>query len=474
MNETQKALQLLLENDLFASSPSALAQALEYGSKNTYYALRSGESSPATAAQIWQLLQSRFGYSESELYASAQIVYQARELKKRLAQELEETAPATPEEVLQRLTDEAYDCFSPRFNKDTIPVLKDLRREAPGIFWGTLALCYLWAKGINPYRKNFPQTFHRYLTNLDDLLAGMYPENDKARRAANNLKALALQGFGSPNYQTLIYHSVLMFRYYTEPNFDQTAVQGMLLFDWPPQSYWIAPGTPYGPGTEVWLLVEHNFDTADNGLYIALQLMTDRDTETFTAQGVTLLSFWTQDQEDDPPVLQAMRQQGTGRTCCFYLCEYDPSRRMLTLDPNPETDNLFGLPEQLYQLNLEQPQGKDEKVWARILRKFNEQQAEALFRQTTAQYLDIKQPDKDYMVEDVIVSRHNLTLLVNRAGTHLTYTLPADAYAFIEKITPAREVVITRHEATGTRWVEWPEPGYSIPLNDFSEQMGKD
>lgn len=474
MNETQKALQLLLENDLFASSPSALAQELEYGSKNTYYDLRKGKCSPATATHIWQLLQSHFGYSESELYASAQIAHQARKLKKRLAQELEETAPATPEEVLQWLTDEAYGCFSPRFNKDTIPTLKDLRRETPGIFWGTLALCYLWAKGINPYRKNFSQTFQRYLTDLDDLLAGMYPENDKARRAANNLKASTLQGFGSPNYQTLIYHSVLIFRYYTEPNFDQTAVQGMLLFNWPAQSYWIALGTLYGPDTEVWLLVERNFDTADNGLYIALQLITGRDTETFIAQGITLLSFWTQDREDEPPVLQAMRQQGKGRTCCFYLCEYAPSRRLLTLTPNPETGNLFGLPEHLYQLNLEQPQGKDEKVWARILRKFNEQQAESLFRQTTAQYLGIRLPDEDYTVEDVIVSRHALTLLVNQAGTRYTYTLPADTYAFIEKITPAREVVITRHEATGTRWVEWPGPGYSIPLSDFTGQATED
>lgn len=72
------------------------------------------------------------------------------------------------------------------------------------------------------------------------------------------------------------------------------------------------------------------------------------------------------------------------------------------------------------------------------------------------------------------MSRHALTLLVNQAGTRYTYTLPADTYAFIEKITPAREVVITRHEATGTRWVEWPGPGYSIPLSDFTGQATED
>ena len=474
MNEKQKALQLLLENKLFASSPTALAQELEYGSNDTYYKLSQGKGSAATAEHTWQLLQSHFGYNEDDLYASAQIARQARKLKKRLAQELEETAPATPEEILQRLTDEAYGSFSPRFNKDTIPLLKDLRRKSPGIFWGTLALCYLWAKGINPKRKKFSQTFHRYLTDLDDLLAGLYPENDKARRAADNLKTLALQGFGSPNYQTLIYHGVLMFRYYTEPNFDQTAAQGMQLFNWPPQSYWICPDTPYRPDTEVWLLVERNFDTADNGLYIALSLMTGRDTETFTAQSVTLLSFWAQDREDDPPVLQAMRQQGTDRTRRPHLSDPAPPPRLLTLTPNPETGNLFGLPERLYQLNLEQPQGKDEKVWARILRKFNKQQAESLFRQMAAQCLGIRLPDEDYTVEDVIVSRRALTLLVNRTGTHCTYTLPADAYAFIGKITPAHTVIITRHEATGTLWVEWPQAGYSLPLSDFTEQATED
>lgn len=141
---------------------------------------------------------------------------------------------------------------------------------------------------------------------------------------------------------------------------------------------------------------------------------------------------------------------------------------MLHLDANPDTGNLFGLPETLQKIHTDHPQGKDEKVWRVILRKWEEEQGEAVFQQAKERLSGRIELNDTYRVKDVCINRTSLTLSIEQEGRTTDYRMPIETYDFLADIHPAQNVLIVKREEDGRIYVEWPDWGYGIPLSEFS------
>ena len=449
---------------MFAPSHAALSKELGYKGKMAVYRLMDGRASERTVDEIWRRIQDRYLVSDSTLYNSVCIFEGAKYVVNRLLPEINKEHPQWVEKLVLAFVTECYDHFSTEFQQEEIPSLKDLKKDETEIFWGIVALIYIRCKKIDFYRGNTKQNFCQLIEALDHLLFTLYPEKIDAHEISFNLKKLEM----APNLYKAIVNCIILFLRYTEADFTKIASRSMMLFNWGKRSFWRSPNCDYKQGSEVWLLVEQNFGRATNGYYMVLRLEAGKDIQTFELKDSLVFCFWTIDDEDDPPILQASRGSGTKREWCFYVYEYETEKRQLSLKASPETGNLFGLPDTLQMINLGYPDGKDEKVWARILKIWDERQGCTVFQKAKEILSERTELKDEYRLMDVQISRNKFTLVIDRRGEIVKYELPIEAYDFLSEINPSQQLLIVRHTDDGEIYVEWPSLGYGIRLSEFT------
>ena len=464
MNEKRKILQCLIENRAFAPSASALAKNLGYESnKATLYRIMRDETKDSTVDDVWDKLLEEHCLTERHLHNLARIFEGAAYFSDLILPEMDRKHPKWLRYLLLMLTDDDYEACSLEFQQETAPILKDLKADEPDVYWGIVTVIYIRCRNIDPYKENPQRTFCQLIDELDNMLSYWYPERTDAHEISFNLKELTK----ASNLWKIIENCTILFRRYTEADFSSYASQSMMLFGWDAKSFWRIPGHPYLQGSQVWVLVEHSFGRATNGCYIVLCLEAGKDICTFVLKDALVFCFWSVDKEDDPLILQACRGTGAHREWCFYAYGYDEETHTLYLEANPATGNLFGLPEAMKQINLEKPKDKEEKVWARIMNKWDKEQGNSIFEQAKALFagrIDLKDT---YQLEDVSISRTCLKLFIRHNGDSRTYQLPIEAYDFLQKINPTQQVLIVRHTDDQDIYVEWPEMGYGIKLSEF-------
>lgn len=465
MNEKLEILQCLIKNRAFAPSASALAKDLGFSNKKaTIYRLMKGETKDSTVDEIWNKLLEEHCLTETNLYNLARIFEGAAHFSDLLLPEMNRKHPKWLRYLLLMLTDDDYEDCSSRFQQEVAPVLKDLKTDKPDVYWGIVTVIYMRCRQIDPYKLGIKRTFNLLIDELDGILFQWYPERADAHEVAFNLKELS---YGT-NLWKIIEYCIILFRRYTEPDFSKYASQIMRLFNWGEVSYWRTPDCSYLQGSEVWLFVEYSLGRATNGFYVVLRLEAGKDNQTFLLKDALTYCFWTIDQDGEPPILQACRGANTQKEWCFYLYEYDEENGLLHLDANPDTGNLFDLPETLQKIHTDHPKGKDEKVWSVILRKWEKEQGEAVFQQALERISGRTYLDDTYQVKDVCINRTSLTLSIEQDGHTVEYRIPIDEYEFLANISPTQYVLIVRREEDGVIYAEWPNLGYGIKLSEFT------
>ena len=300
---------------------------------------------------------------------------------------------------------------------------------------------------------------------LDRFLLDLYPEKEDAHEAACNLMKLNT----APTLWNLVHTCAILFQCYTESNL-KNLVKFMRIFGFGERSYWLMPESAYGQGNEVWLMLEVRFGKGNRGYYLALRLKAGKDVETFTLEDVLVLYFYAVGGEVGLPLLGVRRLSGTEQEVgYFYKYEYDEEQLLLRFELVSDQGDPFGIPEALQMIDLGHPEGKDEKVWARIMGKWDALQSEGIIQQVAGAISGRVDQTDTYHIEDVVLSRTMLSILVEHQGEMRTYRIPVEKYKFLAEINPSQTVLITTHLSDGKLYADWPELGYSIRLSEFTD-----
>ena len=83
-------------------------------------------------------------------------------------------------------------------------------------------------------------------------------------------------------------------------------------------------------------------------------------------------------------------------------------------------------------------------------------------------FLGVTDLSEQYCLEDVIISRSFLSLILREGDESYTYQLPVSQYNFLSEINSSCKVMITRHESDGEVYVEWPSLGYAVKFSEFT------
>lgn len=130
MNDELEILQCLIENRIFAPSPSALAKRLAYKGKMTIYRVMEGKVSFRVVHDVWRKLLKEFHITDDIPYFIGRVCYITKLFHNAILPEMNTKHPEWIENVLISLIDDIYVYNSDKFNKEFVPILKDLRRVA--------------------------------------------------------------------------------------------------------------------------------------------------------------------------------------------------------------------------------------------------------------------------------------------------------------------------------------------------------
>ena len=292
------------------------------------------------------------------------------------------------------------------------------------------------------------------------------PGAPNEERQQSNLKALMGD---SPGLWNVVWNCILLFMHYADSGFRAEAEKATTLLGLGTRSYWLEPGRRYGPGADVWLLVEQSHGRQTGGSYQAMRLTAGADIRSFGLADAMILQFWAAD-GGELPLLQASKGRGLGRQWGFYHYCHDVEKRELRLEPCRDEGNLLGLPATLRMIDLRKPSGADEKVWARLMADWDRNSGEAAFRQAQELLSGITDMSCSYRITDVSLSKAALTITIEHGGEARRYRLPADSYDFLSEINPSQRVIIARHADGGDAlFADWPGLGYSVALAEFTE-----
>ena len=167
MNDKVEILQCLIANRVFAPSHSALAKGLGYKGKMAIYRLMEGKAAERTVDEIWKRIQDCYLVSDITLYNLARIFEGAKYGTDRLLPEMNQEHPHWVENLLIAFVNDFYDYFSPEFQEEEAPSLKDLRKDEPEVFWGLVIMLYIRCKKIDFYHGNTKLNYCRLIEALD-------------------------------------------------------------------------------------------------------------------------------------------------------------------------------------------------------------------------------------------------------------------------------------------------------------------
>lgn len=464
MNEKLEILQCLIENQVFAPSHSALAKILGYKGKMVIYRLSEGKVKDETVNKITKQICDRFGLNEEHLYKIARIFSGVKFFYDKLISEMNTRHPEWIRNLIISLMYDEYKYFSPKFKNETMPLLIDLKNNERDVYWGIVAMIFIKANGIDPYKYIKKKETWKIIDMLKNILLYIYPEKHDAHEAVENIKRFT----NAQALWNIIHNFIIIFRHYTEEDFKNEALKVLRTFNVGKRSYWRLPGRCYGQGSEIWLLVSQTYKHGTNGFYIAMRMKAGNDIETFTIDKTLILNFWTIDKEDDPPVLQVFEGYGKERKCCFYLYEYDEPQHKLNIEFIPDNGAPLGLPKTLQMISFDNPKDKDEKVWARILSMWDEQQGEGEFNKAKEAISGFVDMSDAYHIKDVFISKTTLSLIIEHDGHTSNYQISVDKYDCLSNINPSQEIVIVKSLEDNALYASWPDRGDGIKLAEFT------
>lgn len=465
MNDRLQTLQCLIENRIFFPSASSFSLALGYKGKMMGYRLLKGQISEKLISEIWDKLLNKYRIDENVLYDLANICIITKDFSSIVIKEMNTEHPEWVENVIMSVVDSCYDYYSDEFRNNTAPILIEMKNDDPDILWGIITLFYIRAKKIEIYSKNNISTICNIIHELDCLLYSMHPEKINAHQVAGNLITVLKLNNKTASIWTLIFNSIILFRYYTETNFIRTAAKSSVLFDWPSRSYWIMPGSAYKKDAEVLLLVQNNLNTASNGIYIAVCLKAGNNIEEFIPQYTYILQFMFPEN-----TLFVTRMNNGHKEMCVYKYDYDSEQKTLKFEPYSNTDGWNMLPDVLYRIDSFSIDSVSEKVWWRILEKFDKNgYGRETYNKAIEKFTGITDLSAQYMIKDININRNVFSMELTVSGEKSIYQIPIERYSFLSEINPSEYMIITRHELDDDIYVEWPYLGYAIKLSEFEK-----
>lgn len=472
MNPKQEVLQVLFESNVFTGNFSELARKLGYasGGRSTIERIKRGNSelSEKKLDALIETLCEEYLITENDIITIARSVLYGKDLLGLLRKSYG-TGEAWHKTVLGAIFAEKYSEL-PELDEKFFIDLQELKLQEPDIYYGMLACCYIQCKGIFPYTNAGRKALPKQLHGLNELLKGKFPGSNNSYESSRRSIEINL----ADKYLTtlkLIYTLRVVIRGYVDVTYFEEFLRSMgHLLPVDEDSFWTTADETFHEGCELWYLRVIPTKSHERGAYTAMRLRAKSpSTESFELTGGYNFMFLIDENYDNLHILQAV-DLPTGKVE-YAQYFYDGEKRMLELCFDGAPEKTFNLPTELYCINHTAPQGKEEKIWVKIIEKLRDRYCEKFLFATinSSAGSNIEYLTK-YDVTNVCIDRKNITVTIDYGDEEKSYTIPACAHPFFAQLTPKEYASVVHFKDSGELAVAWNYLGQYIPLKEFNEK----
>ena len=457
--DRQAALKLVIDGCLFAPSTSALAKRLGYKGKTSLYRIQQEEASDKAVEEAWDKLVAFTDCTEETLFAAARAVGYCRNFKRVVKEEGK--GMTTPENhhkwVLMGVMKGDSKRFSEKFQREVWPEMTDLRREDTEAFWMMMALYYFDEEGVMVYDKDFDLL--PALEELHQLLQQNYENCERPRSSVNNIfRKEMIEACCKECLWDLQLYGGLALMHYAEPDALNRTAQAYTLYNLGDDSYWMTPNTTYKEGAHVWHLMEISIGGGMHGIYYAMELEIGRNKEEFALVQIIPMLF----NENQRSIQMEVTQK---RKLVIAHYEWNDSYTQLRIKATKEQHAHYSIPTLLERIDLTNPEGKEEKIWANVMRGYDKNTPDnvlqAVYEFDGIEYLS------EYEIKNVSIDRHTMTICVEKDGECTDYTISIQRYDFLKTLLPSDIIGVVHLKRTAQLSFRWVDKAYVIPMSEF-------
>ena len=457
--DKQAALKMMIDGCLFAPSTSALAKRLGYKGKTSLYRIQQGEASDKAVEEAWDKLIDFTSGTEDMLFAAARAVGYCRNFKRAVKTEGKASVATESRHkwVLMGVMKGDGERFSEKFQREVWPEMKDLRREDNEAFWMMMALYYFDEEGAMVYDKDFDLL--EVLNELHQLLQQNYENCERPRSSVNNIfRKDYIENYSRGCVWDLLLYGGLALMHYAEPDAMTRTIQAYTLYNLGDDSYWIAPETIYKEGARVWHVMEVSIDGGMHGLYYAMELEVGRNKEEFAVVQIIPMLF--------NESLGTLQMEVTEKRLPLIVqYEWNDDCTELHIKATKKQHEHYGIPAQLQRIDLDNPQGKDVKIWANVMKWYDknvpDNVMQEVYRFDGMEYLS------EYDIKNVTIDRHTLTISVEKDGECADYTIDICRYDFLKTLLPSDIIGVVHFKRTDQLSFRWVDKDYIVPMGEF-------
>lgn len=457
--EKQAALKLVIDGCLFAPSTSALAKRLGYKGKTSLYRIQQEEASDKAVEEAWDKLVAFTDCTEETLFAAARAVGYCRNFKRVVKEEGGEVvAPENHHKwVLTGVMKGDSKRFSEKFQREVWPEMTDLRREDTEAFWMMMALYYFDEAGVMAYEKDF--NLLETLNALHELLRKNFKNNEQARGCVSNtFRKDYIDSCGRGCVWDLLLFGGVALMHYAEPKVLSLMAQSYTLYNFGDNSYWITPDSVYREGTRVWHLIEVSIDGGTHGFYFAIELKVGRNKEEFEVTQIIPMLF----SENSDQLQMEVTQE---RKLVIASYEWNDGYTELRIKATKEQHAHYSIPTLLERIDLTNPEGKEEKIWANVMIGYDKNIPDNVL-QTICEFDGIEYLN-EYEIRNVTIDWHALTISVEKDGESTDYTISIQRYDFLKTLLPSDTIGVVHLKRTDQLSFRWVDKAYVIPMAEF-------
>ncbi len=195
-----------------------------------------------------------------------------------------------------------------------------------------------------------------------------------------------------------------------------------------------------------------------HGVYYAIELEVGRNKEEFTAVQIIPMLF-----SESQGTLQMEVTEKRLPIVAQY--EWNDNCTELHVETTKKQYEHYGLPTHLQCLDLDNPQGKDAKIWANVMKWYDKNVPDNVMQELCR--FDGMEYMGEYDIKNMAIDRHTLTISVEKDGECADYTIDICRYDFLKTLLPSDIIGVVHFKRTDQLSFRWVDKAYIVPMGEF-------
>ena len=462
----QEVLSYIINHRLFASSPTAFGKLFSENGRNRGIRIIKGVTKNFDSTL--QKFEEKFALSAIGLSQLVEADKLANALLRSSSGECEENElKEYGNQLLIALMLEKYKELPKEFS-EYIDAVEEMRYQQREQYLWFLALFFIKYGMYRIYHSHFEKDYYSAWEDLSHCFKDKFPNRYDLHSIVSAYTATDIYcDVCHPSVWGLVQHLVPILDIAENPDKREERLRSFHLFDWGMDSYWRKPDASFVFGeSDIWWFYVVDTKIPNNGFYTVIHIKSGQNKDSYNLVEVYNLFFIKIDDFEGYSYLAHLCKTNDLESVTLGVANYDETIQTLSVEFDDDVD----FPASLQLIDLNAPNGKEDKVWKNIVEYFKVNFRHSILKQVKNR-MGITFMDDEFEVVDVVIGRKEMfvgikeLLLPNQPVRE--YSLDLDKHEALKCIHPSDDACVIRRNEDGKLYIAWLEKDLQIMLKEF-------